>query len=608
MRKMGLTSLAALVMVAGMMVRPAFATNYAVLAGVNHYQWSRDHHPIDLQGAVNDVYVMREVLLRSGYGSQNVKILVDEQATRGAILEALATAVRRAIPGDQVLFYFSGHGTSGWDKGNPEMAVAIGPDSGGLAPYDLELRPEGMPRTLVIGKRDLRPILAKLSPKATGIVILDACYSENSSKSIGAEGIPKYIDLTDYLNRGLKVDEGGKAQRPKEGGAQRSGTGSAQRAEAANSGAVSVAYPYSNVISFAAASRDETAADIGKEAIAHGIRTVDNSPHGAFTNSLLKAMLVGSVGRGKNGASLNAIFRYAREDMRSEFRQTPQLLQPSGRDLAQETGFGAALSSQSEAPQAPPQQQQQTQPPPHDAGPTPPPEPPPPLTRVRFSGVPDALVTRLLSIPGVTVGDAGSDLILRYDAPGFELYDGSGSFLRKYATDEINALVDRVARNTGISELLESKNWPHEFEIGVDVASPEQQGSFYKGQQLSVVGGARKTCFPLAFDIDPDGQITMLTSAADGPLTSGSVHEMYKGLVGPPFGTDSLVLFGFSEKPENYERWVCRLTVTGKGTCPQFLVGSKQYVDFIEFLKGQKTAASHAVLRVATLEFAPQMN
>src|SRR5437899_2334581 len=112
---------------------PLFAERYALLVGVGKYL--NGIHPLD--GPVYDVEAMRASLLQKGYNPSALTVLLNEQGTRAKIIEALRSAVSRLQPGDHLLFYYSGHGTSAFDSGLQFLSPEIGPDSGALATYDL---------------------------------------------------------------------------------------------------------------------------------------------------------------------------------------------------------------------------------------------------------------------------------------------------------------------------------------------------------------------------------------------------------------------------------------------------------------------------------------
>jgi hypothetical protein len=68
----------------------------------------------DLEGAVNDVQAMRQLLLsrKFGFDEKNVYVLPQSQATREHILTAMTKyLLQDPNPGDTVVFYYAGHGS-----------------------------------------------------------------------------------------------------------------------------------------------------------------------------------------------------------------------------------------------------------------------------------------------------------------------------------------------------------------------------------------------------------------------------------------------------------------------------------------------------------------
>src|ERR1700761_8377974 len=155
---------------------PAYAERYAVLAGVGEYESGIR----SLEGPSEDIRALQQSLLEQGYASANVTVLLNNSATKHNILAALDKTVARLKPGAHLFFYFSAHGTSAFDENSREVSPVIGPDSGGLLPVDLDLNSvKAISDTLLIGRRDLRPILTRVPSKAQAFVVLDSCYSEN---------------------------------------------------------------------------------------------------------------------------------------------------------------------------------------------------------------------------------------------------------------------------------------------------------------------------------------------------------------------------------------------------------------------------------------------
>ena len=79
----------------------------ALLIGINRYKTVPA-----LQGSVNDVETMREILTtRWGFAPSNIMILTDENATRDRMITALNQLVQVAGPADTIYFHYSGHGS-----------------------------------------------------------------------------------------------------------------------------------------------------------------------------------------------------------------------------------------------------------------------------------------------------------------------------------------------------------------------------------------------------------------------------------------------------------------------------------------------------------------
>jgi len=108
-------------------------TSHALLIGIAHYAPPAGSalptaagHSIDsrfapgaswhsLQGPLTDVAAMR-VLLEQTYGFTDIRELMDEQATRQGILDAINQLVADTEKGDRVVIYYSGHGSQRLDS------------------------------------------------------------------------------------------------------------------------------------------------------------------------------------------------------------------------------------------------------------------------------------------------------------------------------------------------------------------------------------------------------------------------------------------------------------------------------------------------------------
>ncbi len=92
--------------------------NKALLVGINKYKIPG----ADLNGCVNDVTNMRDILLKFfGFTTKEIRVLVDERATKKNIMERLKRLVGGAKAGDRLLFHYSGHGSQVVDRDGDEL-------------------------------------------------------------------------------------------------------------------------------------------------------------------------------------------------------------------------------------------------------------------------------------------------------------------------------------------------------------------------------------------------------------------------------------------------------------------------------------------------------
>lgn len=78
----------------------------ALLVGINDYP----DPAAKLDGCVNDVFKVSSVLQETGWRAEDIRVILDERATRAAVLERLEWLLDGAADGQERLFYFSGHG------------------------------------------------------------------------------------------------------------------------------------------------------------------------------------------------------------------------------------------------------------------------------------------------------------------------------------------------------------------------------------------------------------------------------------------------------------------------------------------------------------------
>lgn len=243
------------------------AKSQALLIGIGQYPGHQK-----LEGPVNDVALIRKVLLQNEhFRSEHIKELIDEEATRSNILSALGDLQKTTVRGDNVVLYFSGHGTSAW---NDNVDADVPSHSGALVPYDIDSvsNKDELNQRLLIGRRDLQPALSKLDDAGVELLVLvDACFSGNVVRGDkDARTLPvRFLDFSKLLQLQLKREE-----------TIEESAGLMQE----------IQYPYQNVFLIAAAQEDQTAHDIPEDKVSQ-FRTIDSKPHGAFTDSLVQALI-----------------------------------------------------------------------------------------------------------------------------------------------------------------------------------------------------------------------------------------------------------------------------------------------------------------------------
>lgn len=132
-----------------------------------------------------DVPLVTEMLGRAGFDKQHIRTLVNEQATKAAIVQAFMTMAQTAKKGDIVYIHFSGHGQQMRDRNGDE---ADGLDESWI-PYDAYRQPCNKDRGekhLVDDEVNicLSAIRDKIGASGKLLVAIDACHSGDATRDI----------------------------------------------------------------------------------------------------------------------------------------------------------------------------------------------------------------------------------------------------------------------------------------------------------------------------------------------------------------------------------------------------------------------------------------
>ncbi|MEM7478915.1 MAG: caspase family protein [Planctomycetota bacterium] len=157
----------------------------ALLVGINDYA---SPSISDLKGCVPDVFRMKELLItKFGFEQEDILVLLDQEASGSAIVEAFKEHLIQYSDGDKVaLFYFSGHGSQ----------MPDGPNNDELDHLDETIVPADsrQPGKYDISDDQLNGLVQRLSIATKhATVMLDCCHSGSGTK-------------TGYAARSLQAD------------------------------------------------------------------------------------------------------------------------------------------------------------------------------------------------------------------------------------------------------------------------------------------------------------------------------------------------------------------------------------------------------------------
>ena len=141
------------------------AKSYAVVVGING---------VNLKVAAKDAKNIKNML--RDFGIRDIKILLNDNATKSAIISAIERVNRNIQENDWVYFFFSGHGTSEYDPSvehNKTLKKRL-KDTGALISSD---------NKLIVIKESLAKIFKDFDDKKVNtVIIFDTCFSGNSYK------------------------------------------------------------------------------------------------------------------------------------------------------------------------------------------------------------------------------------------------------------------------------------------------------------------------------------------------------------------------------------------------------------------------------------------
>ena len=153
----------------------------AVLVGIDRYE--RADIP-SLNGCVNDVALVRRTLKDIlGVRNEDIRVVVNERATKANILRRLQTTLEQAEAGDIVVFYFSGHGSQIRDRDGDELTDRLDEL---VCPYDMD-----WDRRTYILDDELDALFDAVPPEILLEVFVDCCFWGAGPSELEAESRPQ---------------------------------------------------------------------------------------------------------------------------------------------------------------------------------------------------------------------------------------------------------------------------------------------------------------------------------------------------------------------------------------------------------------------------------
>lgn len=487
----------------------AAARNIALLIAVGNFADRNMEENYQLMGTAADIVGMQRVLTeRWKFDPKDVVVIKDKDATHERVLAEISALEQRSAPGDTVVIYYSGHGTSDSDEDNQyDLPYA----TGAWFPYDFD--PDDANRTLIVGRRDLVPRLKRLDAGGRWVVVFsDSCFSGQVVRRIGQKHAhTRYVPLK---KRDLGV----------------AATGAAPAAPAPRK--PPPPYPYQHVILLSGASDSETGNDIPTDELRNH-PTYDGQPHGAFTDALLRLMSgqldAGTYNYAQARERLSALLE------QEQFAQHPQLLPAIAEDpddvgsnqflTAAHGGTGAAASS-----------------PPKDA-----------TVRVKLDSVSPALKAGISALKGIAIAERDADLTVRQSGQDVQLLGPAGDPIASTAASDPK-LLERIAGQAWVNRVVPAGSDKLGLRAETDPGS--RGNTFVECESFVFEVRLQKPAYLMVLDLDSQGQLTLLfpTRASERQIVASGKPRAIPGsdpkdhiVVTPPFGMDEVSVIAFEQ-------------------------------------------------------------
>lgn len=459
----------------------ALAARHALLVGIARYE---DPNLRTLTGPVHDVAALRDVLQRRwGFAPGDVRSLLDAEASKARILAELDALARRVTAGDELLIYFSGHGSSALDAGGASDGAPVPHGSGALLAQDYSSDPARLAKGdgLIIGRHDLVPRLLALEAAGARLwVLMDTCYSGQAVREMA--GATRAAELPKRAIALARPDAAQQLADLRDRMGQRSPP---------------PPYPYRATAFLAAADEGEAARDVGPAHLAE-FPTLDRKPHGAFTDALLR-VLEGQLPADLNAdgrMDLNEVHRAVADFMATRpYGHTPQRLPPLAEDR-HNLGTRPVLSVEGAA--ARPARTRQD---------------PPPL-RLAAEDLPAPVTERLAGLPGIRMATAPErpdlSVALRAALRRIDVVDSAGDLLRRLPASDADTLATLVRQRAWLHRWRGLVRQWQRGDLPMSLGPTGSGGNYAIGDLLEMSMRPSHPAWLALIALDADGKLDLL--------------------------------------------------------------------------------------------------
>jgi hypothetical protein len=184
-------------------IKDIYSQSWALVIGINAYQ---NVEPLNY--AVNDAVAVKDMLVEKyGFKETNIRLILDEEATKDNIIKGFSDILTQAKEKDRVVVFYAGHGET--------YKLPSGGDMGYLIPVDGNLD------NLYLSSIPMKAVydIADMSYAKHILYLVDACYGGltlATTRGLKKDNTPEYIKKMTKERGRQVITAGGKGEQVQE--------------------------------------------------------------------------------------------------------------------------------------------------------------------------------------------------------------------------------------------------------------------------------------------------------------------------------------------------------------------------------------------------------